>query len=100
MRAMLWIAASGVLFASGSALADTDRSFDQGFTVRNDYVAKAAPARSGDATILDQGPAGSGQGLSKMQPADVRPHEKAPSFAAVPVTVDPAHPGGDFPFGG
>ena len=99
MRAMLWIAASGLLLASGSALADTDRPSGGDYTVRNDNVAQASPAESVDATITDQGPVSPAQDLSKMQPAEARPEQKAPP-SPYAVTVDPAHPGGDFPYGG
>jgi hypothetical protein len=96
---MLWIAASGLLLASGSALADAERPVGQDFTVRNDAAAKASPAESVDATITDQGSVSPAQDLSKMQPAEARPEQKAPP-SPYAVTVDPAHPGGDFPYGG
>ena len=99
MRATLWIAVSGLLLASGSALADTDRSVGQNDTVRNDEVAMGSPAKSGDVAITGQLPVSSAQDLSEMEPAQVRPEEK-PLPSPYAVTVDPAHPGGDFPFGG
>jgi hypothetical protein len=94
---MLWIAASGVLLASGSTLADTDRPIDSGYTLRADE-AKTPPAPSADATMADL-PVDPAQDLWNMQPAEVRPEEKAgPSPYAV--TVDPAPPGSEFPWGG
>jgi hypothetical protein len=103
MRAMQWIAVSGVLLASGSTLADTDRPADSYPTVRADDVAKAPPAPIAGATTTDQGPLNPSQDYSKNQPAEVRPEVRpqekvAPNLNAV--TVDPAHPGGDFPWGG
>ena len=107
MRAMLWIAASGVLLASGSTLADTDRPVGADPTVDAYDVTKAPPAPiAGDPGPMNPAKNSSlypAQDSSKMQPAevrpDVRPQEKAgPSLNAV--TTDPAHPGGDFPWGG
>ncbi len=99
MRATLWIAVSGFLLASGSAYAGTGLPIGHDDTVRPDDSAEASPQRRVDVAIGDQGPQSSEYDLSKLQPAEPRPQEKveARSYA---VTVDPAHPGGEFPWGG
>lgn len=99
MRATLWIAVSGFLLASGSAYADTGLPIGHDDTVRPDYLAEASSPRQVDVTISDDGPLSSARDLSEMQPAKACPHEEAgaPSYA---VSVDPKHPGGEFPWGG
>jgi hypothetical protein len=98
MRATLWIAASGFLLASGSAYAGTRLPIGHEDTVRADDLADASPAR-GDVTITDQDPQSFAPDVSKTQPAEASPQEKA-GPRSYPVTVDPDHPGGLFPWGG
>ena len=95
MRATLWIAASGFLLASGAAYAGT------GLPVGHDDtdLAEASSPRQANVTSTDQGPQSSAYDLSSMQPAEARPQEKV-EVRSNAVTVDPDHPGGEFPSGG
>jgi len=99
MRAMLGIAVSGFLLASGSAYAGTGLPLGHDDTVRPDDPAEASPSQRVDVTITDQGPLSSAHDLSKMQPAEACPQEKAGARSYV-VSLDPTHPGGEFPWGG
>jgi len=71
---------------------------DRSITVNPDNLAEASPPRV-DVTATDQGPRTSAYDLSTTQPAEDSPQEKA-GANAYPVTVDPNHPGGEFPWGG
>ncbi len=99
MRATLWIAASGFLLASGPAYAGTGHPIGHEGTVRPDDLAEASPPRQVDLTLTDQVPRSSARDLSKVQPAEAHPQEKA-GARPYAVTVDPGHPGGEFPWGG
>ncbi len=115
MRATLWIAASGFLLASGSAYAGPGLPIGQDDTVYPDDLGEASSLRRPDVTITDQGPqprdiASSAKArkgarqtaahdLSKTQPAEACPQEKA-GARSYAVTVDPERPGGEFPWGG
>ena len=96
MRAMLWIAASGIL-ASGSAYAGTAPPVGHDVTVRTVGMVEAAPQPAVGATIADQGPQSSGDDLPKTKPEESRPQAAAKPIS---VTVDPDHPGGLFPWAG
>ena len=56
MRAMWWVAASGMLLAGGSAYAGPGLPYGHDDTVYPDDVAEASPARRVDVTITDRGP--------------------------------------------
>ena len=56
MRAMLWMAASGFLLASGSAYAGPGFPIGHDDTVYPEDLVEAAPPRRVDVTITDQGP--------------------------------------------
>lgn len=99
MRAMPWIAVSGFLLASGSAYAGTGLPIGHDDTARPDGLAEASSPQRVDVTITDQGPLSSAHDLSKMQPAEACPQEKAGARSYV-VSLDPTHPGGEFPWGG
>jgi hypothetical protein len=101
MRATLWIALSALL-ATGSAYADTDPSTGRDAKVRTGDASVAAPAPAADVTVRDQGAMRSDEyDLSKVERTEARPQEKADAPApGYPVTVDPNHPGGLFPWGG
>lgn len=96
MRATLWIAVSGLL-VSGSAYAGTGRPYDG--AARADDTDQASSQRPVDLAITGQSPPSSAYDLSKMKPEEARPQEKA-AAKPIPVTVDPDHPGGLFPWGG
>ena len=96
MRAMLWIAVSGFLLASGPAYAGDASPARGDDTVRPHPMAKPTPSGQADLTITGQGPQGAGYDLSTVKPEKARPQGTA-GAQQVPVTVDPAHPGGEFP---
>jgi hypothetical protein len=102
---MQWIAVSGFLLASGSVHAGDASSTRGDETVRPHLAAKLTPPEQADLTITDQGRQGPGYGVSTVEPEEARPQgtaggERDPGAQQVPVTVDLAHPGGDFPWGG
>ena len=71
---------------------------DRSITVNPDNLAEASPPRV-DVTATDQGPQSFANDLSTTQPAEASPLEKARAKPYA-VTVDPEHPGGEFPWGG
>lgn len=96
MRAMLWVAASGFLLASGSAYAGAGLPTTHEDAVYGDAVSEASPARD-DVTTTDQDVQSSYPDVSKVQPAEAGPQgaqEKAEAQSNA-VTFDPEHPGGD-----
>jgi hypothetical protein len=98
MRAMLWIAASGIL-ATGSAYAGTAPPVGHDDTVRTDAMVEAASQPVVGAFNADQGSQGFGNDLPKTKPEETRPQGNA-AAKPIPVSSDPDHPGGLFPWGG
>ena len=87
MRATLWIAASGFLLASGSAYAGPGLPIGHDDTVYPDDLGESSSPQPRDIAS------------SAKQPAEACPQEKA-GARSYAVTVDPEHPGGEFPSGG
>ena len=101
MRATLWIAASGFLLTSGSAYAHAGPPVGHDDTVHPDVTLTDQGQQPGDivssAKERKDARQAAAHDLSKMQPAGSQEKAGARSYA---VTVDPEHPGGEFPSGG
>ena len=98
MRATLWIAASGFLFASASAYAGTERPMDNRAPV-DASASSDAPVAPLDVTITHPDSQSSAREASKAQPLAPEPRSDAAARSHA-VTFDPDHPGGEFPSSG
>lgn len=100
MRATLWIAASGFLLAAGVAYAEPGRPTgrdDAGYTEES-KTEMTSPAQARD-PVAEGAPQKAAQDVSKAEAAQPRPQEKSEASSSA-VTIDPDHPGGEFPYGG
>jgi hypothetical protein len=95
---MLWFAASGFLFAAGSAYAGTEQPTRHDGPGYTEESTETSPART-DVILTDEAPKGAAQDVSDAKSAEAGPQQKTEARPYA-VTVDPDHPGGEFPYGG